>query len=119
MAIEILLVGDVAAATRRLNELRLRGFATWLATSEAELTWLLEKASAHPTHAVVELASTTGERAWVLGSRAAVATLAHLPTVVIGAQPDELRHFEQVIATFPSEPGTDAIIGALRRDAVR
>ena len=115
MAIEILLIGDVATATRRLNELRLRGFPTWLATTEAELTWLVEKATARPSHAVVDLAPESSERAWVIGSRAAVATLAHLPTVLIGAQADEARHFEKVIASFPTEPTPEEIIAALRR----
>ena len=114
MAIEILLIGDVAAATTRLNELRLRGFATWLATTEAELAWLLEKASARPSHAIVDLSTENPDRAWMLGSRAAVATLAHLPTILIGARSDERRHFSQVIASYESSPDTDELIRALR-----
>lgn len=117
MAIEILLIGDVATTTRRLNELRLRGYNTWLATTEAELTWLLEKASARPSHAIVDLSTENPERAWVLGARAAVATLAHLPTILIGAQGGEARHFQRVIASFPAPPTTDDVIGALLREA--
>jgi hypothetical protein len=117
MAIEILLIGDVAAATRRLNELRLRGFATWLATTEAELTWLIEKATARPSHAIVDLSAESSERAWVLRSRAAVAALAHLPTILIGAQPDERRHFSNVVATFPTSPDIEELLAALRRVA--
>lgn len=115
MAIEILLIGDVATATRRLNELRMRGFPTWLATTEAELVWLIEKAAAHPSHAVVELAPESDSREAILGSRAAVAILADLPTVLIGAHPDETRYFPHLIATFPADPSCDEIIAALRR----
>lgn len=115
MAFEILLIGDVASATKRLNELRLRGYATWLATTEPELTWLIDKATARPTHAIVDLTTENHERAWVLGSRAAVATLAQLPTILIGARLDEARHFRRVAAQFAHDPGTDAILEKLRQ----
>ncbi|MBZ0238452.1 MAG: hypothetical protein K8M05_39430 [Deltaproteobacteria bacterium] len=114
MAIEVLIIGDVATATKRLNELRLRGFPAWLATTESELTWLLDKAAAKPSHAVVDLSTGSEERAWVLSSRVAVATLAQLPTVLVGAQADEARHFSRVIATFAAAPDTDELLAALR-----
>jgi alpha-beta hydrolase superfamily lysophospholipase len=114
MAIELLLIGDMAVAIPRLNELRLRGYATWLATTEAELTWLLEKATARPSHAIVDLSTDSPERAWVLGSRAAVAALAQLPTILVGAQDDEVHHFQRVIAFYPTAPTTDELIRALK-----
>ncbi|HUQ05983.1 MAG TPA: hypothetical protein VM261_25950 [Kofleriaceae bacterium] len=114
----VLVLGDVAAAQQRADQLRLRGFATFIAQDESELSWLLGVAQIRPTYAVVDLSSPIGpgtSRVLLLVGMARLAAIAGLPVVLVGAEEDDARFFRRVLALFPCDPGNTAILSALPR----
>lgn len=115
-SISVLVLGDLAVAQRRAHELRLRGFATFVAQDEAELSWLLAVAQIRPTYAVVDLASPPGRsssRVLLLVGMARLAAIAGVPVILVGAEADDARFFQRVLALFPCDPGSTAILSAL------
>lgn len=114
--ISVLVLGDVTVAQSRAHELRLRGFATFIAQDEAELSWLLGVAQIRPNYAVVDLSQPVGpgsSRVLLLVGMARLAAIAGLPVVLVGAEEDDARFFRRVLALFPCDPGNTAILSAL------
>jgi hypothetical protein len=111
----------MTVAQKRAHQLRLRGFAAFVAQDEAELSWLLGVAQIRPTYAVVDLSApavTTGpasSRIVLLVGMARLAAIAGLPVVLVGAQEDDARFFHRVLALFPCDPGNTAILSAFPR----
>ncbi len=119
-SIAVLVLGDVTVAQRRAHELRLRGFATFIAQDEAELSWLLGVAQIRPTYAVVDLSSPAGPgttRVLQLVGMARLAAIAGVPVILVGAEEDDARFFRRVVALFPGDPGNTAILSALPKTA--
>jgi hypothetical protein len=90
----------------------MRGYATWVATNERELTWLLAVAQVRPSYAVVDV-STEANRVKSILSLASLASLAGLPVILIGADESDARFFHRVLRILPCDPGSTAIISAL------
>ena len=109
----IVVLGMAPAAPRRAHQLRLRGYATWVATSEDELRWLLEVARVRPDYSVVDLDVSSGDRAARMVSLAKLASMAGLPVVLIGSEKDDEQFFSRVFAMLPRDPASSAIIRAL------
>ena len=108
--VAVLVLGDTAVAQKRAHQLRLRGFATFVAQDETELSWLLGVAQIRPTHAVVDLSAPANNRVLQLVGLARLAAVAGLPVVLVGAEADDARFFRRVLALFPCDPGNTAIL---------
>lgn len=111
----VLILGEGSVAPRRAHELRLRGYATWVASDERELSWLLDIAEVRASYAVVDLTSTNPNRVKTIVSLARLASLAGLPVVLIGAEESDAQFFNRVLKILPCDPGSSAIISALPR----
>jgi hypothetical protein len=109
-------IGAPAAAQNRATELRMMGFATWTATNEAELHWLLEQAWIRPGVSVVELTGEGPERAALSQTLAALATLARLPVVLVGVDEREERQFPGVVAALPAAIDVQTLVERMPRD---
>ena len=114
--VSVLVLGDTTIAQKRAHQLRLRGFATFVAQDEAELSWLLGVAQTRPNYAVVDLTPPPGlatNRVVQLVGMARLASVAGLPVVLVGAEEDDARFFHRVLALFPCDPGNTAILSVL------
>jgi hypothetical protein len=110
----ILILGDSPATHMRANELRLRGYAAWVATSMSELRWLLDQAWIRPAYVVVDLEPRTDdERA--LATLAPMAAMCRRPVVLIGAQIEDARFFKSVQAIVPAAADVADILDVLAR----
>lgn len=114
--ISVLVLGDTTVAQRRAHQLRLRGFATFVAQDEAELGWLLGVAHVRASYAVVDLTPpprSGSTRVVQLVGMARLAAVASLPVVLVGAEEDDARFFHRVLALFPCDPGNTAILSVM------
>lgn len=114
--VAVLVLGDTTIAQKRAHQLRLRGFCTFVAQDEAELSWLLGVAQVRPNYAVVDLTPPSGvanNRVVQLVGMARLAAVAGLPVVLVGAEEDDARFFHRVLALFPCDPGNTAILSVL------
>ena len=118
--IAVLVLGDTRTAQARAHQLRLRGFAAFVAQDEAELSWLLSVARIKPNYAVVDLSTTAesvSDRVAQLVAMARLVSLAQIPVVLVGAGDDDARFFHRVLALFPCDPGNTAILSVLTKSA--
>jgi DNA-binding NarL/FixJ family response regulator len=117
----VLVLGDAEVSARRAHQLRLRGLATWVASTEDELTWLLDVAKIRPDHAIVDLdvpaVFPPTNRLHHLARLARLASIAELPVVLVGAEKEDEAFFRRVLALLPRDPGNSAIIKVLSRDS--
>lgn len=113
----VLVLGDAEVAARRAHQLRLRGLATWVASTEDELTWLLEVARICPDHAIVDLTVPPANRLQHLAKLARLASKVELPVVLVGAEKEDKNFFRRVLALLPRDPGNSAIIKVLSRES--
>lgn len=111
--VAVLVLGAPQVAQKRAHQLRLRGFATFIAHEEPELNWLLNVAQIRPNYAVVDLSGPSSNRVVALVGLARLAAIAGLPVVLVGAEDDDARFFHRVLALFPCDPGNTAILSAL------
>jgi hypothetical protein len=109
----VLVLGEGAVAQHRAHELRMRGYAAWVASDERELCWLLEIAEVRPAYAVVEMSSAQTNRVKTIVSRARLAALANVPVILIGADDSDACFFRRVLRILPCDPGSTAILSAL------
>lgn len=109
----VLVLGEGSVAQHRAHDLRMRGYATWVASEERELRWLLDIAQIRPSYAVVDLASASTNRVKTIVSRARLASLAAVPVILIGADEGDERFFQRVLRILPCDPGSTAILSAL------
>lgn len=119
-AIVVLVLGDARAAQARADGLRLRGFASFVAQNDAELTWLMSIAKVRPNHAVVDLdlpMASARERVEHLLAMARMVAVARIPVVLVGADDADARFFHHVLAQFPDDPGDTAILSVLTESA--
>jgi hypothetical protein len=109
----VLVIGEGAVAQHRAHDLRMRGYAAWVAFEERELRWLLDIAQIRPSYAVVDLVSATTNRVKTIVSRARLASIAAVPLILVGADDGDERFFERVLRILPCDPGSTAILSAL------
>jgi siroheme synthase (precorrin-2 oxidase/ferrochelatase) len=109
----VLVIGEGSVAQHRAHELRMKGYATWVASDERELRWLLDIAQLRPSYAVVDMASTCTNRVKMIVARARLAALAAVPVILVGADEGDERFFQRVLRILPCDPGSTAIVSAL------
>jgi hypothetical protein len=110
----VLVIGEAGVAQERATELRMMGFPTWTATSEADLRWLLDQAWIRPAFAVVDVRADHHDRSEHVTTLAALAASAQLPAMLIGASDAEARRFQDVFARLPGDTDVQTIIDRLQ-----
>jgi hypothetical protein len=111
----VLVIGELHVAQKRATDLRLRGYAAWIAANATDLGWLLDQAWVRPDVAVVDLGRAEAGRDRLLRVIAPLAAQAGLPSLLIGVSDDEVHRFEQVMASLPSDVELERVVEAITR----
>lgn len=111
-AFGVLVLRDEIGAVEHIDRLRLAAVPTWTASTGFELLWLLEHMAARPSVALVDLRRLDHDRAVRIADLASLAAASKLPTILLGAEHDEARQFQDVILSMPADARTEDIVEA-------
>lgn len=107
--VEVLVIGEPLASAKLAVELRMRGVRACVAASEDELFALLRQAWLRPILSIVDLSVDSLVRQTEVKSRSLIAALAGIPTLLIGAETDDMYWFASVVRVFPTGTMPDVI----------
>lgn len=113
--VRVLVLGEPGAAHRRADELRMNGFAAWVASDERDLRWLLDEAMVRPSVALVALGAPRDDRAELIGGVSSLMATARLPAVVLGEVGEELADLHGAFARLPADADVYRIVRIMAR----